>query len=120
LNPGTPPKAAELRTPTGEARLCGDGQQRGAYTPATARQKERIDMAKSKTAKQPAATKERLTDDELKALIKQFVAKLPEATSHSVYKVLRASGKSVSGGRVREAMAALHSKPKAARKPASK
>ena len=48
------------------------------------------------------------------------MAKDAEATQYSVYKALRAAGKSISGGRVREAMAALHAKPKARKTAAAK
>jgi hypothetical protein len=76
-------------------------------------------MATKTAKKKPAAaTPERLTDEELTVLIKGFLSKLPDATVHGVYKTLRASGKSVSGGRVRTVMAALAAKPKA-RKPAA-
>jgi hypothetical protein len=54
-----------------------------------------------KPAAKPAAAQQRLTDEELVALISKHLAKQPDASQMSVLKAIREAGKSVSGGRVR-------------------
>jgi hypothetical protein len=59
----------------------------------------------TKTAKKPAAktaaAQQRLTDEELVALMAKHLGKEPDASQLAVLKAIRALGKSVSGGRVR-------------------
>jgi len=57
--------------------------------------------ASGKKAAAAAMAGRRLTDEEVAVLIKRFVDKLPNASMQAVTKEIRAMGKSVSGGRVR-------------------
>jgi len=59
------------------------------------------------TRKSKSSKPERLTDKELLTLIKHFVAKLPDAGQSAFVRQVRESGKSVSGGRVREVFKSL-------------
>jgi len=65
---------------------------------------------KSKSSKPPAV--KRLTDEELATLIKQFVAKLPDAGQSAFVRQVRTAGRSVSGGRVRALWGKAASKAK--------
>jgi hypothetical protein len=53
-----------------------------------------------------------LTDDKLATLIRQFIAKLPDAGQRSFVVQVRASGHSVSGGPVRALWKAARTKPR--------
>ena len=70
--------------------------------------------ASGKKAAAAAMAGRKLSDEEVAVLIKRFVDKLPNASMQSVTKEIRAMGKSVSGGRVRNLWPAAKPKPKRA------